>query len=529
MSGAADTSDRPLDLPPTSAQRRLQRSGSTRYLSAGTYLDADFRNAVLDEFLGRRDRAVAPAFSTDAVPVVRHALNARRHQIVRDAVLTAVLVVFLVIQAKILLAVLALVVTALLLWRALKAVARLRFGTAVAHVGAALISLLVALLFLESHSNLFSSIDGSTGYEETDSFGSVLVQTLGVLLVVLGSAWTAVVVERLANRQIILDRLMPRRFVPSTSPTGPKKHQARLRYIAEAQSGNVTYYPPDASERPFVGAGTVQRSWTQAVPLIGSGSDPGSGEPELTTDSLRDALSRDLARLHDTGPQNEVSVQDRLVTPAAARADDPRTDAATGLLQHRLTPEQMELLAEADSAGVHRYLSVRMAPGHGDSEIWVFVRCLVEAQTLHLDVIGCSLPPVRPSYREVDQYTPSDLGVVLRTAVSALPEVPGLLLRAPLRLFLALIGQDHVSWDLRSRMRQLGSAATTGRGARAGVRELGTDQESPDLLAGMATQRQIRLIEQQVVDTVAESMERSGFSAEEFRRRTRNQLDGPAQ
>lgn len=295
----------------------MLRSSATRYLSAGTYLDADYRNAVLHELLGRKDRAVAPAFSTDAVPVVRHALNARRHQFVRDAVLTAILIIFLVLQGKVLLALLALAVTGLLVLRALRALLTLHVVAALSLLVTAAIALVVALLLLESSSGLFGSIDGSSGYETHTPFWAFVAQIVGVLVVVLGAAWTTVVVERLVNRQTILDHLTSQTFVPANSPTEPKARRARIRYIAQAQTGNVSYYAQ--GEQPFVGAGTPLHTWTWAVPLVPAGTTQA-----LTTEGLRDALSLAIARLNDAGLVNdEVSVQDRLASPAGVPARRP--------------------------------------------------------------------------------------------------------------------------------------------------------------------------------------------------------------
>ncbi|GAB3285664.1 hypothetical protein [Kineosporia babensis] len=520
MVRTAEPDSRPPDLPPTSAQRRMLGSPATRYLSAGVYLDPPFRNAVLRELVGSAKRSVAPAFSTDAVPVVRHALNARRNQVVRDLVLTVVLLVFLVLQAKLLLAILALTGSALLTLRAARTALRLRFLAALVLLVPALIALLIALLLLESSSGLFASIDGSSGYEEHTPFGAFLLEVIGVFVIVMGAAWTTITVERLINRQTILDHLMPGRFDPTQSPAGPRSRQARLRYIAEAQLGNVTYYPQDAAEQPFIGAGPAQHTYTRTVSLAAGGG----GAAEFSTESLREALARDLAQLN--GPE-EVSVQDRLITPASAHSGDPRLDPATGLLRHRLPVAEMEQLTESDSTGTHRYLSVRTAPDRGQGEVWVFVRALVQGRRLHLDLVSCGLPPVRARYREIDQYAASGPGVVLRTALGVLPDLPGTFLRAPLNLVLALLGQEQLSWDLRDRLRQLGTSDE--RGAHASVRELGTDQESGNLMAGFAAQRQIRVIEQQIIETVAASMENAGLDPEEFHRRTQVILDGTDQ
>ncbi|MFI2762765.1 hypothetical protein ACH5A3_28470 [Streptomyces echinatus] len=64
-------------------------SNATRLLCAGTYLDPVYRAGVIRELLTHQYRVVAPAYGYDAVPVLAHALAARRLQRLRLAVLIA--------------------------------------------------------------------------------------------------------------------------------------------------------------------------------------------------------------------------------------------------------------------------------------------------------------------------------------------------------------------------------------------------------------------------------------------------------
>lgn len=497
----------------------MLRGASTRQLSAGTYLDAGFRGAVLDEFLRRRNGAVAPAFSTDAVPVLRHALNARRHQVIRDAVLTGVLLLFLVLEFRVLLGVLALSLVLLLVLRSGRALLHGRLVAAGVLLIPALITLFISLILLESGSGLIASIVGSD-----DSAGAWIRQVGGVLVVVLGAAWTTIVVERLVNRQTILDHLMPDTYRPGADPTEPRRYRRRLAQIAQAQTGNVTYYPPDAPDHPFVGSGPVLHSWSQVVPLnrseAGTGANPTTAN--LSNADLRDSLARALAELDGIDARTEVSVQDRLVTPAVTRTGDPRYDPAERRFRHRLSPADLEQLSEAEESGTRRYLCVRMAPGGGDHEIWVFVDGHVRARTLHLELVATGLGPVRARYREIDQYPATGPGVVLRTAVGALPDLPGLLLRAPLHLLLGLTGRQTTTLTLDA-LRRL--TASPGLGARASVRELGTDLDGENLMAGLTVQRQVHLVEQQVLESVAASLRAAGLEDGEFRRQAQNAID----
>ncbi|WP_199272822.1 hypothetical protein [Streptomyces broussonetiae] len=73
-------------------------SNATRLLCAGTYLDPVYRATVIRELLTHRFRVVAPSYGYDAVPVLAHALAARRLHRARLAVLGAGLAVTFVLM-----------------------------------------------------------------------------------------------------------------------------------------------------------------------------------------------------------------------------------------------------------------------------------------------------------------------------------------------------------------------------------------------------------------------------------------------
>src|SRR5262249_14487825 len=66
-------------------------SDPTRYLCAAAYLNPMFANTVIGELLASH-RAVVPSLGIDVVPIIRHCLNARRAQILRDLLLTVFLI-----------------------------------------------------------------------------------------------------------------------------------------------------------------------------------------------------------------------------------------------------------------------------------------------------------------------------------------------------------------------------------------------------------------------------------------------------
>lgn len=51
-------------------------TAATRHLCAGTYVDEDFRDLVIDKVCASPHRRVAPSYGFDIVPVMRHAWRA---------------------------------------------------------------------------------------------------------------------------------------------------------------------------------------------------------------------------------------------------------------------------------------------------------------------------------------------------------------------------------------------------------------------------------------------------------------------
>lgn len=78
----------------TSSGQRQSSSTTqaTRYLCAAAYSDRRFADWVIFDLLEGRNRATAPLYGVDAVPIIRHCVRAQRQRLIRDLVLTAMLV-----------------------------------------------------------------------------------------------------------------------------------------------------------------------------------------------------------------------------------------------------------------------------------------------------------------------------------------------------------------------------------------------------------------------------------------------------
>src|SRR5882757_7680638 len=71
------------------------RTEATRLLCAGVYFDRDFRSRVIEELVEHEERPIAPSLGIDALPVLAHALRARRGEAQAGAWLLAAWAVFI--------------------------------------------------------------------------------------------------------------------------------------------------------------------------------------------------------------------------------------------------------------------------------------------------------------------------------------------------------------------------------------------------------------------------------------------------
>src|SRR5437588_13050959 len=74
----------------------LAHADATRYLCVGAELDVALSHWIVSEFFTLLNRAVAPSYGFDLVPVIRHALRARRRRAWRDLLLLALVLAELI-------------------------------------------------------------------------------------------------------------------------------------------------------------------------------------------------------------------------------------------------------------------------------------------------------------------------------------------------------------------------------------------------------------------------------------------------
>ncbi len=552
----------PVPSPPNAADGR--GTEATRYLCAGAYLDVRYRDHILEEVLYQRLRSVAPSYGIDIVPVLRHALQARRHEAVRDLVLFVTLLLTLVLAPEV--ALLALVLSAIVfavrsLTRALRTLSTGRrqreFEPGVnpgVNPGAdqavnpgfnALIPGILVLLviyYVAAHGVSLPHLGGGGG-DTSDSFSgsdsssgsgiSKLVRigsasfAFGFLMLLVG--WAAVTAERWINHRILVDQLSPGRFDPAAAPPEPAAHRERIGYLAEAQTGNVTYFARRRASTPFVGHGQLLRAWQLTTPLVREGVEPDeagfdpdeASAPLMSVDDFYTQMRRSLAhmihrKLPDSHRLQGVNLQERLFVPGLLPERSGMLDPERHLPRYRIGQAEMRALGTQGRGRAAHFLSTRIASWDGELEVTVFMYFSVQGNMLYIELEGTALPSIKEAFHRVDSFEKFTTLVRVRHAWHALGDLPGLAVRSPARLWRMARNAWFTSTDLRAQRHDITRRLAFEYGARASVRELGAEPDLDQFFQLADGLRYFEVVQRRAIRAIAEVMAEFGYSTEEF-------------
>ncbi|GAA5053465.1 hypothetical protein GCM10023259_033690 [Thermocatellispora tengchongensis] len=503
---------------------------TTRYLSAGVYLDERFRDRIVRELLGDRYRAVAPSLGGfDVVPVLSHTLRAERLSLIRDGAVTVLLLVLLILFSSLtvpwLLALLPL---------ALLTLPRIRSG----HLVWRVLLILWAILSLTSTglvtagltaTGLWAAGLGADGLGA--DAGPVIVPTL-LLLVTFGAALAYWVWQHLA-----LARALP----PGAghAPSGvPAKLRDRLAYLGQAQWGNVALHDGD---NPYLGAGVPHRSWSVTVEL-----DPPRGpadrlppapRPQTRIDpaalhafvrrrvmEMRDAVDQPGERVDRMHSADHLAVRGTFTrvdwpSPAARHLRDqshPLVDPATGLPHFVASPETIDSAIRQPQGGLSYYQrftiggegaevrgpgGILLAPAQDQgASVSAFLHVAVEGRMLYASVVTTVLPPVRAGFQVVDLLPSLGTGRAIWAAIRRVRlDLVADVVFAPLRLVRTLV---------RLARRSMGAPSPAAYqiypfGARESVRELGAEPGPPS----PAAEKYAAMVERRITGALLEYLD----------------------
>ncbi|WP_336216670.1 hypothetical protein [Nonomuraea sp. LPB2021202275-12-8] len=514
---------------------------ATRYMSVAAYLDPSFRETALHELVRNRHRGVAPSHGGfDVVPVLRHCLRARSFLIMREVVLTLVLVGGLIFLTEGTIQVLAAVLPlALLTVRPLRGLPRPHkfFAWLILSVLVSVPATLAVIAVLSARVLSF----GVGTADDLPTAAGLQVQLLIMMLLPIGVA----VGYRIAVYHVISRRLRPG-TPPPHEPSADAEVEQRLQWIGAAQHGNVTLY---SGRNPFLGAGDAARAWTIAVEMdrtADARDSPGPVRPLVEIDPLelhtfvRERLAQMSARSHPAGIIN-LRIRDQIV--ATGRFNQLHGWNGSGPALHPLVePGQLRpwtglpdpviaAVIRSPQAGARHYQrldinsegpsvldpagrTVIPAEDRGTS-VTAFVHLAVEGRMLYTEFVVTVLPPVARAYRSVDELPLSSPPLLAYHALRGrslylfrdIAAAPLRLLRMGWQAFRHRIGVDdpraYTAYDY---------------GARLSLRELGAAERADTLIQELDTFKYTKLVEERLTSAVLDFLEDKGVDTAAYRR-----------
>lgn len=499
---------------------------ATRLLCAGTYIDPEYRDRVIDELYLLKHRFAAPSLGFDAARVLAHALRARRVETAWAGGVLALLTVGAVASGWWLLI---LVVPGLLL-----TFGRLLRGTG----GDQLVRrrlpafglrwagrLLLALL-------VFNSLAVGLGLIDPDGQDDGKNKPLlGILMKVpdflrpenAPAAWLALAVLLamagcVAGQQthfvrVLRGELSPRHFPnaaddPAEHTGGRRFQQVKKRIRVEQHAPVVMYH----EAHPFLGSGTAYDTWVLAVELR---PDPAKERRPIGNETVLTAVRPFLEQLREPAEWAEREgrvVRDRL---RGLRIDECVFLPAEGLPRREDAPygrDSFELnrTRAVEEGGEKRRHFLRIGVGGWDQElvVTVFVRVHTQGRMLMLEVAPHVLFPVRADFKDADHeaYAFTDQNAFGKT-VHILTRMAG----APGQALVTL-GRPAV----RGWRRLTGEfAAGAPEGPAVSVRELAAEPGG-SLFQTMDVDRYLRSVQDRIAYGVTRALADAGYQTDEF-------------
>ncbi|MBR7838315.1 hypothetical protein KDL01_33910 [Actinospica durhamensis] len=346
--------------------RGYAASNVTRLLCAGTYLDDGYRRAVIQALLTERFRQVAPSYGYDVIPVLGHALAARRLRMYHSVLTFTGLFLFVL----------------------------LRFTHALSSLNAFLLfawwawsaSYLLRLVSLETLMREFRPAETNGGARSRSR----------------GPGF--------------------RGGYPEDENLGAD----RVDELIEQQSADtgVIYY---GGFTPFVGAGFGHSSWTNAELLVEAPPNPFADSEEFAglkkftvaeiTDYVARRLKSDLC--DEASPPTRIEnlvIERRRYTKAVARRVSEDIDPFVSV---------SEVHWEESYAAAREFLCIRVGAWDQEVVTSMFVGFDLKGNTLHTEFYPYVLPPIREAFHIVDRlpehFTPR---LVFRIAFDTLRALP---------------------------------------------------------------------------------------------------------
>ncbi|MCD9142835.1 hypothetical protein [Streptomyces albireticuli] len=482
------------------------RTEATRLLCAGTYLDIEFRRQVVEELVEHEERPIAPSLGVDVVPVLAHALRARRQDALTALMLLVLWAAFIGIEVG----------TAdevpLPKWSGIYALVSFAQWSAAASAGRG------SSVYVVDKRTLREAMKGNVR-KLVPAVPAVLA--IGYWLYALyslatgGNNWIGIVFPLLlvlpvwAHRRRVADvmgnELSREAFLlaPRAEPT-TAYHQRIARAIDREQYAGMAIY--DAG-RPFIGMGKPYEPWSFALELRRRGDADASddGAPftgRTVVDLVRPRLEalRQGAAATSRDRLKDLEIEEFVYLPVGPPR--PRLDYAdTTVTRH---------VAEAvDEGGEARRYFLRVRVGAWDEQVVVSVLVRVHTQggMLVLEVVPHILTPIRTEFRSVDVIAARGQDDPLRDGLRALLSGPAAGFAAAVSTVRAGVSGFR-TW-LAEPQRALPD------GPAKSVRELG-GAETVSLFQEMDISRYVKTVQDRIASGVRDALRSQGYETDQF-------------
>ena len=520
-------------------------SEATRLLCAGTYLDADYRDRVIEELHLNMQRFVAPSLGLDAARVLAHALRARRRELqwagtalvlwLAGAALTRGLALFFLLPS-------------LYLWIGVwirgragqpplyRAVLSFLFRWTGRIWFAGLLGMTLYVAFGGGNGGGGGSAYDSSGLYGDGYSGSASVTSAALDPAVLGDAikpwqaWVTLVLlglvagceaaGRIQFAGTMAAELSPQRFPDAAGDPAEQRDGQRFRWLThrirtEQHAPLIMYH----EARPFCGAGRAHDTWVLPVELR---PDERKRQLPISNRAVLERIRPLLERLRLPAEHAGPGVRDRL---RALEIDECVFLPAEGLLRRDEAPYQPDWFtfhrAHAVEEGAEKrrhFLRIRVGGWEEELVVTVFVRIHTQGRMLMLEIAPHVLQPVREDFKDADRTAHrfrhnNPLG----KAAWAVIRVPG----SPARCVVVVGRTVAYLW------RQLTGGFTNALpdGPALSVRELGAAQTG-SLFQQMDVSRYLKSIQDRVAHGVRSALAESGYQTGEFVQQVNNISNG---
>ncbi|MBT2384802.1 hypothetical protein [Streptomyces sp. ISL-11] len=491
----------------TSPVRQDSRTEATRLLCAGTYLDIEFRRRVIEELVEHEERPIAPSLGVDVVPVLAHALRARRQDALTALLLLALWAIFIGVDLAtepegvppIWSGLYALV--CFVQWSAHATAGR---GSAAYVVDRrtlrealkghraplrALVPVIPPVVALGYWIFAFYAL-----FEGADNWLALIFPLVLVLPVWMHRSRVAAVMRAELGKKAFA-------WAPRALPTSPY-HLRIARAIDREQYAGLTIYDPF---RPFIGMGSPYEPWSFALELkkregTVNGTGPFTGRTVIELVRPRLEALREAAAATSRDRLKDLEIEEFVYLPVGPPR--PRLDYETETVRRHVTES-------VDEGGEARRYFLRVRIGAWDEQVVVSVLVRVHTQggMLVLEVVPHVLTPIKPEFRAVDVIAARGEDDILRDGLRAF-------LTGPAAGFAAAVStiRSAVS-GFRTWLADPRRAAPDG--PAGSVREI-AGTRTVSLFQEMDISRYVKTVQDRIASGVRDALRSQGYETDQF-------------